>query len=128
MRKYHKPYYDDATVERVLMQGHWFVDEMCTTAELSLSEWSGYSTGVIYYDLLEKLPKVDPDLGEEARIVLDLNREDAQRIVTVVATKKERKSYSKERDSVVSYTASFFLTKSFFFTGIKKSVPIIIGK
>lgn len=128
MKKYHNPYYDDATVERVLMQGNRFVDEMCTTAELSLSEWSGYSTWVTYYDLVEKLPRVDSDLGEEARIVLDLNREDAQRRATVVATKKERKSYSKERDSVVSYTASFFLTKSFFFTGIKKSVPIIIGK
>lgn len=98
MKNYFNSYYEDAIVERVLMHGHRFVDKMCTTRELS--EWSGYSTWIIYYDLVERLPKIDPDLGDEARILLDLNREESQHRAVMAASEKRRSRVAVKKKTV----------------------------
>ncbi len=72
--RYDNPYYDDETVERVLMHAHRFVDEMCTIREVA--DWSDFSKTTIHTDLTQKLPHIDSELYEEVKILLELNTEE----------------------------------------------------
>ncbi len=72
--RYHNPYYDDETVERVLMHTHRFIDEMCTIREVA--KWSGFSKTTVHSDLTQKLPRIDSELYEEVQILLELNTEE----------------------------------------------------
>lgn len=72
--KYYNSYFDDETVERVLKYGHYLVDEMCTVRDVA--KHFGAPKTSVHDDLLKKLDKIDKDLYEEVKIVLELNLEE----------------------------------------------------
>lgn len=73
--RHNNPYFSDDIVERVLMHGHWLVDEMCTVREVA--KWSRFGKSTVHKDIVERLPYIDSDLAEEAQIVLQLNAEES---------------------------------------------------
>ena len=91
--RYNNPYYDDDTVERVLMHGHRLVDEMCTVRDVA--KWSGFGKSTVHKDVVERLPYVNGDLAEEAQIVIELNtKERAQRGAWATNRYKKKKQGS----------------------------------
>lgn len=93
--RYNNPYFSDEVVERVLMHGHRLVDEMCTIRDVA--KWSGFSKTTVHKDVTEKLPYIDFDLAEEAKLVIELNTEErgyrggqASKIVTQVKKRQSR--------------------------------------
>ena len=88
--KYNNPYYDDNTVERVLMHAHRLVDEMCTIRDVA--EWSDFSKTTVHRDVSKKLQWIDYELYEEAKIMLELNTEEGRRKGGIAAYPKMRQS------------------------------------
>ena len=97
MKNYDNPYYDDATLERVLDHYKRYMKK--GTNVRKVAEQSGYSRCTVYRDLVEKLPKINSEYARKAIEKLELNGNESLSRATI-ASAKNRKHKAVEKDTV----------------------------
>lgn len=98
MSNYENPYYDEATVERVLDHYKRYMKKDSTVRKVAKK--SGYSRCTVYRDLVEKLPKVNSEYARKAIKKLESNGNESLSRATMAASVKNRKHKSFKKDTV----------------------------
>lgn len=96
MKKYYNPYYDDATVERVLDHYERYMKRNATTRKVAKE--TGYAKCTVYRDLVRKLPKIDSECAKKAKRKLERNKKEAlSRATRTSARNRSAKAAAKKK-------------------------------